>query len=88
MAHIRFTAAERPGLLADAVLASVDEIDSRAFDGLRDLAAALKGSNGKAFDEALMEHFPRVALDRIGVEHHPPAVGVDPATGGEAEVER
>jgi hypothetical protein len=86
MATIRFTAAERPGLLAEAVLEFAGQVPVRQarLEGLAELARTL--NNGKAFDEALMEHYPTVALARIGVDRKP-AVGVDPETGGEAEVE-
>lgn len=83
MATIRFTAAERPGLLAEAVLGATENVQGAV--PLRDLAAALKGHNGKRFDELLCEHFPEVAHARV-FQGDAPAFGVDPATGGEAEL--
>jgi hypothetical protein len=82
MAAIRFSAAERPGLLADAVLYA-GQRDWQAST-LSALALAANKRDGKTFDEILSRDFAPVALERIGVtpsaQEQPEA---DPQTAGE-----
>lgn len=85
MATIRFTAAERPRLLARAVLDTLERLDrgdGDESDAMGELAQAFDDSDFKRFDELLSEHFRDVALAALG--RPVPKVGVDPETGGEA----
>lgn len=75
MARISFTAPERGGLLAKAVLDVTNDMDPSdaavRLDELHALAAALADGNGREFDERLTVHFRDVALASLAGDDGP-----------------
>lgn len=68
MARIRFTAQERPALLARAVLA---ENRKGIPTALTALAKALDEGEGKEFDDLLVAHYAGLALEAAGLAPAP-----------------
>lgn len=90
MARISFTAPERGGLLAKAVLAAVEETGNTGevapLTVLAELATALDDGNGREFDERLVTYFRDVALEAAGLAPAGPVDGqveLEPETAAE-----